>query len=170
MRNATRTVSALALAGIALLAGTESVLADAGPPLPLDERVRVSDFIGVIEVVGTTPRSDDKYSDRRPGAGWLQVAIARVKKIVKGPNGPNDAIEIDFDNGLSCPNVRYRAGHRYLVFLARGTSGRLGTVNYDAGAYPIDQGHVDGLAAGVEGRIKLQSAIKRLKDLVRQGR
>jgi len=153
-----------AAAGVALLLlDLNSALALA-ILMPLDERLRSSAFIGLVDVSATVPQPRVP-SPRHSDTTFLQIALGRVVQTVKGPLRPDDAIEIDFDNGFRCPNVDYEPGQRYLVFLARDANGRYSTVNYEAGRYKVEHGRVDGMAVELQDRLAVQEALDKLATM-----
>jgi hypothetical protein len=86
---------------------------------PFEELIRRSAWIAVIEVSSVRPLA-------RGPRGYLKVASVRVIAGVKGVK-VGETIELECDTGYLCPNVRYTAGEKCLVFADRTGSGRYDT-------------------------------------------
>ncbi len=160
-----RRLPLIAIAGALVLLHVGSAASKA-MLLPLKERVGISSFIGLVDVVATIPSSSSTQSQPRPRLRFLQIAVGSVVQTVKGPQRPAEAIQIDFDNGFACPNVFYEPGQTYLVFLERGSDGRLSTVNFGSGRYKVDHGMVDGQAIELQSRVTLETALDALEQLI----
>ena len=105
-------------------------------PMPLAERVAKADFIGVVRVQSVRPSAPDNLPEGPRQRSFLQIADAVVINPVKGREVPTH-ITINFDNGLTCPNVLYAPDHVYLVFLLRDGDGQYATLNFELGRYEV---------------------------------
>src|SRR5688500_16730767 len=74
--------------------------------IPLPEKVCQSHFIGRIRVLSTHRRIF-------PGE-YRSIARVQVLHSIKG-GVPSNSFELEFDNGLGCPNVHYEAGEECLI-------------------------------------------------------
>ena len=119
---ANRFLSALALGLLAAAAFAKAAY------IPLKEKVTAADRIARVRVVST--RANDR------GRPYRSVATVRVLQPIKGPE-ERRAFEIEFDNGLGCPNVLYEAGEECLVFATRTQNGRYQTFNTYFGKYLV---------------------------------
>ena len=97
---------------------------------PPPEMIRRSEFIAVITIERVTPLSKPE----RPRWQYGQRARAVVERNVKG--ALPRAIDIYGDENFVCQQTALSPG-RYLAFLARGSNGRLHSVNYQMGIRPI---------------------------------
>lgn len=120
----TRHYLAIALATITI---TGVLLAKAAR-VSLSEKCKASEFIGVIEISGT----------QRDGASkpYLEVATVRVIETVKG-HVDGTTFQLDYNNGLGCPNVLYARGDRCLIFATKLPTGHLATYNTYFGKYLV---------------------------------
>lgn len=90
--------------------------------IPLEEKVKRCDLIARVRIVSTQSLGGKEVE------GYGSEAKVRLLEVLKGPAAPRE-ITLAFDNGLSCPNVHYKAGEEVLVFLTREKSGRYSTFN-----------------------------------------
>lgn len=73
---------------------------------------------------------------------YRNVATASLVDIFKAPEGA-DKITIQHTNGYACPNVRYKKGREYIVFLRKVVdSDNYVTMNYYAGQFRIENNQV----------------------------
>lgn len=103
--------------------------------IPLKEKVTAAERIARVQVVST--RANEQ------GRPYRSVATVRVLQPIKGSGGRR-AFEIEFDNGLGCPNVLYSPGEDCLVFVTRTENGRYQTFNTYFGKYLLRDGTVPG--------------------------
>ena len=103
--------------------------------IPLKEKASAADRIARVQVLST--RAND------PQRPYRRVATVRILQSIKGPEGRGE-FEIEFDNGLGCPNVLYAPGEDCLVFATRRKNGRYETFNTYFGKYLVKNGTVLG--------------------------
>ena len=96
--------------------------------VPLPKKCKASDLIAVIEVIKTETGGSSKP--------YLKIATARVLETMKG-RVAGASFQLDFDNGLACPNITYERGERCLVFLTKLPTGHFATYNTYFGAYAV---------------------------------
>jgi hypothetical protein len=89
--------------------------------IPLPDRCKKADFIGVIEIVSTNSAG--------ASAPFIQVARARVIETIKGHAATN-TLDLDFNRDRE-DTVIYSPGERILVFLTKQPS-ELFTTTYDS--------------------------------------
>jgi len=85
-------------------------------------------LIAVIEITKTKTGGASKP--------YLKIATARVIETIKG-RVEGASLQLDFDNGLTCPNITYERGERCLVFLTKLPTGHFATYNTYFGAYAV---------------------------------
>lgn len=112
----TRHCLAIALATISIT----SVLLAKAARVSLSEMCKASDLIAVIEITAT--HRDDASKP------YLEVATARVIETMKG-RVDGATFQLDYNNGLACPNVIYARGDRCLIFATKLPTGHLATYN-----------------------------------------
>jgi hypothetical protein len=71
------------------------------------------------------------------------LARTEVLRSLKGPQ-PGSVIELEFDNGLTCPNAIYIAETEYLVFWREIAPKRYATYNFYYGKFSIEDDRVIG--------------------------
>lgn len=87
--------------------------------LPLEDCIRHSAWIAVVEVTSVKPQArDSRYS---------RLATLRVTLGISGVK-EGDTIALDYDNGFLCPNAPYSKGERCLIFAERRTDGCFATM------------------------------------------
>jgi hypothetical protein len=96
--------------------------------VPLSQKCKESDLIAVIEITKTKTKGAS-----RP---YRKIATARVIETIKG-RVDGASLQLDFDNGLTCPNITYERGERCLVFLTKLPTGHFATYNTYFGAYAV---------------------------------
>lgn len=101
--------------------------------VPLPKKCKASDLIAVIEITKTETGGASKP--------YLKIATAQVIETIKG-RVDGASFQLDFDNGLTCPNITYERGERCLVFLSKLPTGHFVTYNSYYGAYAVTNGIV----------------------------
>jgi hypothetical protein len=96
--------------------------------LPLHQKCKESDLIAVIEITKTKAGGASKP--------YQKIATARVIETIKG-RIDGTSFQLDFDNGLACPNITYERGERCLVFLTKLPTGHFATYNTYFGAFAV---------------------------------
>jgi hypothetical protein len=136
--------------------------------MKLPEKVAASTWIAKIHVRSVRPLPFSNENSRQTALlRYQDVAQVQVLELVKGSNIPRQ-IEIEYNTGASCPNVRYVAGEDCLVFLERTKSGRFSTVNYYNGRHSI-QGNVFKVWQGRD-RVPVVEGMAQIRKLVLQSR
>lgn len=113
--------------GFATLALTSFLFARAAL-IPLPQKCKASDVIAVVEIKAT----------KRGGASkpYREIATAKVIETIKG-RIDGTTFELDFDNGLACPNVWYSRGERCLIFATKLPTGNFATYNTYYGKFLV---------------------------------
>ena len=96
--------------------------------VPFPQKCKESDLIAVIEISKTKTGGASKP--------YRKIATARVIETIKG-RIDGTSLQLDFDNGLTCPNITYRPGARCLAFLTTLPTGHLATYNTYFGGYTL---------------------------------
>ena len=103
--------------------------------IPLDQKCKESDLIAVIDIT--------RIQNKGAAKPYRKIATGRIVESIKGKVEAK-TFQLDFDNGLTCPNVLYQRGQRCIVFLKKHTSGHFSTYNSYFGAYSISTNTVLG--------------------------
>lgn len=130
----------------------------------LDSKVTESDFIGVVRILEIRPLEEP--TDRDAGRPYQQLARAEILQSMKGPLA-GTIVELEFDNGLVCPNATYSTETDYLVFWRAIGTDRYATYNFYHGKFLLDDGRVVGWEGEWEHPPTLEavaSEIQRLSD------
>jgi hypothetical protein len=112
-------LATLALAGLVFAKAAQ---------VSLPKKCKESDLIAVIEITKTEIGGASKP--------YQKIATARVIETIKG-RVDGASFQLDFDNGLTCPNITYEHGERCLVFLTKLPTGHFATYNTYFGAYAV---------------------------------
>jgi hypothetical protein len=135
-----RIVLVIAAAAALLALAIDTVSAKA-IPVPLDQKVAESDFVGIVRILDIEPLLQPTEREaRRP---YRQLARVEILRSLKGPQA-GSVVDLEFDNGLACPNATYVTATEYLVFWRAIDSQRYATHNFYYGRFPIDDGRVTG--------------------------
>lgn len=122
-------------------------LPDAITKADIIAHIRIDDDLELIPMFTKTKTSDGKitYSPNSTDPQkYRKIATASVVYAFKAPETENK-IKILHTNGFTCPNVIYRKGKEYIVFLRKETdSNHYVTMNSYAGQFKIEDGHVMG--------------------------
>ncbi len=132
-----RAQPALILAATFLFLRTGPVDAKAAY-IPLPQKAAASDLIARVNVLSISPAP---AGSRYRGIARVRI-VASIKGLAKGKE-----VDLEFDNGLACPNVRYAKGEDCLIFAARLQNGHFETYNTYFGKYFYRDGKVLGWMA-----------------------
>ena len=122
-------VTSMLVVGLASLCMLGRAHAEGGYHPPR-EMIRLSDFIAIVTVDRVSPLPHTE----RPRWSFGQRAHATVERNIKG--ALPRAIDIYGDENFVCQQTELAPG-TYLAFLARGSDGRLASVNFQMGMRPI---------------------------------
>ncbi len=97
--------------------------------IPFDEKVAASDLIARVKII-STHKIDEP-------AEYLYLAKAEVLDGVKGAT-TGQIIDLEFHNGMLCPNVTYIMGDDCIIFAAKMDNGHYHTINTYFGKIDIN--------------------------------
>jgi len=123
--------------------------------IPLPQKCKESDLIAVIEIAKSQVGGASKP--------FQKIATARLVETIKG-RIDGTSFQLDFDNGLACPNVTYERSERCLVFLTKLPTGHFATYNSYFGAYTVHNDTVIGWERETE--TKLEAVRKEIRKRV----
>ncbi len=72
---------------------------------------------------------------------YKNIAKVRIIQSIKGES-KSQILNLDFDNGLGCPNVLYAKGDDCLIFATRLKNGHYGTYNTYYGKFDIQRNKI----------------------------
>ena len=150
--------------------------------IPLTEKISESDFIARIKIISTVELERKKgkpsIEEAMANEGYRFIAKAKVIYGIKG-SSEDQIIDLEFDNGFTCPNVRYYPNDDCVIFAVKMENGHYCTYNTYYGKIHINQltmssgeqlPFVNGVALslGHETYIPLEEAIRKIKQVQNQ--
>ncbi|HEY0074958.1 MAG TPA: hypothetical protein VGB77_12715 [Abditibacteriaceae bacterium] len=96
--------------------------------VPLPEKIAQSDLIARVEVLS--------ISKNEPKSRYQSIAKIKIIQTIKGESN-GKILNLEFDNGLGCPNVLYAKGEDCLIFAALLKNGHYHTYNTYYGKFEI---------------------------------
>lgn len=136
--------------------------------MPLPEKVAESDLIARVTIAST-----QNLEGVKGGRDYRSLAKVKVTGAIKG-SSVGQVVDLEYDNGLACPNVRYSEKDDCLIFAVKMDNGRYHTFNAYFGKIEIISEtddevvspRVSGWALGLEGNLTLERAIQEIKKYI----
>ncbi len=128
---------------------------------PLPERVAHSDLIARVQVISIRPLPGAHTSPSDP-LPYRSIARVRINQAIKGAV-QNSEIDLEFDNGLGCPNVLYYRLEDCLLFANRLKNGHYVTFDFMYGSYGIIHDKVQSWQGDVSGTLPLTQVVGQIE-------
>ena len=133
--------------------------------IPLPKKAAESDLIARVRILSTRKLQGSK--------DYRSIARVKVARVIKGL-GFGRKFDLEFDNGLGCPNVHYSKGDDCLIFAVRMANGHYQTYNAYYGKIDVKETRkngkpsatVSGNALGLKGIIPLEKAFEEIEKHV----
>lgn len=115
--------------------------------LSLEQALKEGSFIGRVKVLECGPLSgkqpDNSPSEKQEGdvGRYSKWAKAEVIEAARGAK-PGDIVLIEYDTGLTCPNIIYSPGDDRLIVAGKQKDGHLATLNTHAGSWDVQNGKI----------------------------
>jgi hypothetical protein len=131
----------------------------------LDKKVQECELIAYVEI--GTVSTIQHYKLQNAPRKLSQTAEVKIIKSIKGLN-VNQTFNLEFNNGLGCPNVTYKQGEKCIIFAKKMKNGNYYTYNTYFGKFKSYPNSLfEGSSFGLKGEVSFKDIKTKILKLIK---